>query len=47
MDQLISHPCIILWVVFNEAWGQYDGVSSVEVDSGLGGGLTVLRLHRR
>ena len=24
MDQLFNHPSIIQWVVFNEAWGQYD-----------------------
>ena len=22
MDQLYSHPCIIMWIPFNEAWGQ-------------------------
>ena len=30
-SQLAPHPSIILWVVFNEAWGQFDQASSVEV----------------
>jgi hypothetical protein len=24
MDGLHDHPCIIMWVVFNEGWGQFD-----------------------
>ena len=24
MDQLHNHPCIIVWVPFNEAWGQFN-----------------------
>jgi hypothetical protein len=24
IDGLISQPCIVMWVVFNEGWGQYD-----------------------
>ncbi len=24
LDGLHNHPCIIMWVVFNEGWGQYD-----------------------
>ena len=24
IDELQAHPCIALWVVFNESWGQYD-----------------------
>ena len=24
VDQLWNHPCIIVWVVFNEGWGQYE-----------------------
>ncbi len=24
IDGLHNHPCIVLWVVFNEGWGQYD-----------------------
>ena len=24
MEQLGGHPSIVLWVVFNEAWGQHD-----------------------
>jgi hypothetical protein len=24
IDTLHNHPCIIMWVVFNEGWGQYD-----------------------
>ena len=27
LDQLGHHPSIILWVVFNEGWGQHDTVS--------------------
>jgi hypothetical protein len=23
-DTLFSHPCIVMWVPFNEGWGQYD-----------------------
>lgn len=25
--QLRSHPCIVLWTIFNEAWGQFDSDS--------------------
>lgn len=24
MDQLMNYPCIVVWVPFNEAWGQFD-----------------------
>jgi hypothetical protein len=24
IDNLHNHPCIVMWVVFNEGWGQYD-----------------------
>src|SRR5579862_5554442 len=24
IENLRSHPCIVMWVVFNEGWGQYD-----------------------
>jgi hypothetical protein len=24
MDGLHNHPCIVMWVVFNEGWGQFD-----------------------
>jgi hypothetical protein len=24
IDRLYNHPCIIMWVAFNEGWGQYD-----------------------
>ena len=24
IDQLKKHPCIVMWVPFNEAWGQFD-----------------------
>jgi beta-galactosidase/beta-glucuronidase len=24
IDQLYNHPCIVMWVPFNEGWGQYD-----------------------
>ena len=26
IDQLRNHPSIIMWVVFNEGWGQHDTV---------------------
>ena len=26
IDGLHNHPCIIMWVIFNEGWGQYDTV---------------------
>ena len=26
MNQLRNHPSIILWVVFNEGWGQHDTI---------------------
>jgi hypothetical protein len=26
LDGLHNHPCIIMWVVFNEGWGQFDTV---------------------
>ena len=26
IDQLKNHPSIIMWVVFNEGWGQHDTV---------------------
>ena len=26
MEQRGNHPSIVLWVVFNEAWGQFDTV---------------------
>jgi hypothetical protein len=26
IDGLHNHPCIVMWVVFNEGWGQYDTV---------------------
>ncbi len=24
IDTLINHPCVVMWVPFNEGWGQYD-----------------------
>ena len=24
IDGLRNHPCIVMWVVFNEGWGQFD-----------------------
>jgi hypothetical protein len=30
IDQLHNHPCIVMWVVFNEGWGQYDTVRLTE-----------------
>ncbi|HXG10534.1 MAG TPA: glycoside hydrolase family 2 TIM barrel-domain containing protein [Gemmataceae bacterium] len=26
IDFLHNHPCIVMWVIFNEGWGQYDTV---------------------
>ena len=34
MSQLECHPSIIIWVVFNEAWGQFN---TVEVGIAIGG----------
>ena len=34
MSQLDCHPSIIIWVVFNEAWGQFN---TVEVGIAIGG----------
>ena len=31
MKQRGNHPSIILWVVFNEAWGQFDTVEVIQV----------------
>ena len=31
MEQRGNHPSIILWVVFNEAWGQFDTVEVIQV----------------
>jgi hypothetical protein len=31
MDALHNHPSIIMWVVFNESWGQYDTVRLTKV----------------
>jgi beta-galactosidase/beta-glucuronidase len=30
VSERYNHPSIILWVVFNEAWGQHDTVELVE-----------------
>ena len=30
IDNLYSHPCIIAWVLFNEAWGQSDTARTAE-----------------
>ncbi len=30
IDALKNHPCIVMWVPFNEGWGQHDTVSVVE-----------------
>lgn len=30
MDQHMSYPCIVVWVPFNEAWGQFDTKDIVE-----------------
>ena len=26
LDGLHNHPCVIMWILFNESWGQYDTV---------------------
>jgi hypothetical protein len=31
MNQLFNHPSIILWVVFNEGWGQFGTVEVTNV----------------
>ena len=31
IDSLRNHPCIIMWVPFNEGWGQYDTPRIVEL----------------
>ena len=30
VSALYNHPCIVLWVPFNEGWGQFDAQSAVE-----------------
>lgn len=30
MDLCMSHPCVVVWVPFNEAWGQFDTENVVE-----------------
>ncbi len=27
VEQLKNHPCIVLWTIFNEGWGQFDATS--------------------
>lgn len=31
MDDLAAHPCIVMWVPFNEGWGQFDTARIVEL----------------
>lgn len=31
VEQLFNHPSIIMWIVFNESWGQYDTARLVEM----------------
>ena len=31
VEQLFNHPCIIMWIIFNEGWGQYDTARLVEI----------------
>ena len=31
IDGLRNHPCIVMWVPFNEGWGQYDTARIVEM----------------
>lgn len=35
VEQLYNHPSIIMWIVFNEGWGQYDTARLVEMVRGL------------
>ena len=32
IDDRRNHPCIVMWVPFNEGWGQYDTTRIVELD---------------
>ncbi|MCS7254224.1 MAG: glycoside hydrolase family 2 TIM barrel-domain containing protein [Armatimonadota bacterium] len=31
VEQLFNHPSIIMWIIFNEGWGQYDTARLVEI----------------
>ena len=31
VSHLYNHPCIVLWVPFNEGWGQFDSRTAVEL----------------
>lgn len=31
VEQLFNHPSVIMWIVFNEGWGQYDTARLVEL----------------
>ncbi|MBI4879841.1 MAG: glycoside hydrolase family 127 protein [Planctomycetes bacterium] len=31
IDALINHPCVVMWVPFNEGWGQYDSARICEL----------------
>ncbi|RDB62261.1 glycoside hydrolase family 2 [Gordonibacter sp. 28C] len=33
--RLANHPCIMTWVLFNEAWGQFDARAAVELVRGI------------
>ena len=33
IDDRRNHPCIVMWVPFNEGWGQYDTPRIVDVDA--------------
>lgn len=35
VNALYSHPCIVMWVVFNEGWGQFDTPRIVKLTRGL------------
>ena len=37
IEAFVNHPCIVMWVPFNEGWGQYDTARIVNYVKGLDG----------
>lgn len=35
VEHLRNHPCVVAWVLFNEAWGQFDACRATELVRGL------------